>query len=138
MQGSSCTIMNAGEALNQLPIGLSQLHKMHRRRVHAVAQSRWLRAVIKDVSQMSVTQPAGNSCALHAQASIGNFNHILLGDRRPEAGPPGTRLDLGIGTEYRRVAADAAEETAVMQIPCSACIGALRARLASYLVGNWG
>src|ERR1700727_610887 len=116
--------------------GLGQLHKMHGRRVHAVTQSSRLWAVVKDVSEMSITKPARNCCALHAQASICRFNHILLGDRLPEAGPPGTRFEFGIGMEDSRLAADAAVETAVMQIPRIPCIRALRAGLASYLVGN--
>jgi len=77
------------------------------------------------MAEVRVTLAAGNGRAVHSQASIGRFDDIFARDRLPEAGPAGAGFKLGIGAEERYVTADAAEETAIMEIPGAARIGPL-------------
>jgi hypothetical protein len=39
-------------------------------RIHAVAQARGLRAIIKDMAQMGIAMPARDRIALHADAVV--------------------------------------------------------------------
>src|SRR5271156_2772189 len=109
--------MGVGDPSNQSATELSEFDEVHGGRVHAVAQTRRLRAVVENVSQVCVTHFARNRGALHTQASICNFNNIFARDRRPEAGPPGARLELRLRAKARRVAADATKEAAIVQVP---------------------
>jgi hypothetical protein len=91
--------------------------KVQRHRVDAVAQPGGFRAVVEDVPQVRVAAAAGDGGALHAEAAVGRFDDILRRDRFPEAGPAGVRFELGRRGKQRRVAADAAEQSVVVQIP---------------------
>jgi hypothetical protein len=64
--------------------------------------------------------------------------HVLLGDRLPEARPTGARVEFGRGTEERGVAANATEQTFVMDIPIRASERALGARFSSDVKREWG
>src|SRR5580700_10925444 len=84
-----------------------EFDETERQRVHAVAESSWPGAVVEDVAEMRVAEAAGNRGALHAERRVRDFEHIFLGNRLPEAGPASAGLELGIGAEERRAAADA-------------------------------
>src|SRR6266700_231855 len=64
-----------------------RLHKTQGSRVHAVAQPRRLWAIIKNVAQMRVTEPAGNGGARHAKRTVLNCLNIFFGDWLPETWP---------------------------------------------------
>src|SRR5439155_4571906 len=60
---------------------------------------------------------------------VSRFLDILFGERRPKAGPASARLKLGLRAEESRVAADATEETPLVQIPIGPGKGHLRSSL---------
>lgn len=112
---------------------LGSFGEFQRYGIHAVAQARWLRTVVKDVPEVCVASAAGNRGALHAQAIVRSLQDILFGDRRPKAGPTRAGFELGDGTEKSRVAADAAEHALIMNIQKLARERPLRFGVASYL-----
>ena len=116
---------------------LSELHEAHRRRVHAVAQSGRSRPVIEHVPQVRVAVPAGDGGALHAECLVRDLGDVLWRDGLVEAGPSRAGLELGLGTEDRRVATDAAVEPVVMVIPGVTGVGALCAGLARNFELDW-
>src|SRR5205814_5391437 len=75
------------------------------------------RTVIEHVTEMGITAAALDRRSLHPQAEVGALNDVPLLDWLPETRPPGPRIELGLGTEERGVAADAAIQTLVVQVP---------------------
>ncbi len=57
---------------------LRNLHETHRSRIHAVAETGWTRAVVKEVAEMCIALAAGDSRALHPQAHIAYLDDVLL------------------------------------------------------------
>ena len=66
---------------------------------------------------MSLTSSAGNRGSHHAQRHIGNFMDILFGDWLPKARPAGAGFELCVRIEESRVAADAAVQPLIVQVP---------------------
>ena len=66
---------------------------------------------------MGVASPAGNRGSHHAQRHIGNFMDILFGDWLPKARPAGAGFELCVRIEESRVAADAAVQPLIVQVP---------------------
>lgn len=66
--------------------------------------------------QVRIASGAGNRRPLHAQRAVGNLAYVLLGNRLPEARPAGSGIELRRGTEQRVIAADAAENSLVVNI----------------------
>src|ERR1035438_877786 len=82
------------------------------------------------MTQVGITFAAQRFGAHHPKAGIGFLGDILLGDRRPEAGPAGTRLELGVGGEQRVATAYTAVDALIVQLVVLAGEGRLRAFLA--------
>src|SRR5260370_37280721 len=72
------------------------------------------------MAQVGITQSASNGRATHAKSVVLDVLNVLLGYRLPETRPAGTGFKLGIGTEKRVAAADAAVETFVVCVPVCA------------------
>src|SRR5258708_5373045 len=70
--------------------------KLKRCGVHAIAQPRRLRAVIKDVPEMRATPLALHLGTHHARSAIGLFSDICARDRGEEAGPATARLEFRV------------------------------------------
>ena len=100
---------------NSLP-KLGALDESHCGGVHAVAQAGGLGAIVKDVAQVGLAFGAGNLVTDHAQASVGGGADIFFGDGRPETGPAGAGIKLGVGSEQGVVAAYAAVEAWVVNV----------------------
>ena len=66
--------------------------------------------------EVCFASPAGDRDALQAQAVVGEFYDIFLGDGLPETWPACVRLKLGRGTEQSGIAVDASEDTLVVNI----------------------
>src|SRR5258708_32508236 len=69
------------------------------------------------MAQVGITQSASHGRARHAESAVLDVLNVLLGYRLPETRPAGAGFKLGIGTEKRVAAADAAVETFVMRVP---------------------
>src|SRR5271166_3078512 len=95
---------------------LRRFGKAQRCGIHAVAQPGRSRTIVEYVTQVRVTFGAGNCDALHPDAVVGSLAHIFFCDGFPETGPAGSGIELGFGTEQRVVAADAAEDSSVVNI----------------------
>jgi len=67
--------------------------------VHAVTQAGGTRAVVEDVAEMGVALGTLHLIANHTEADIAIGLDVLLGDRLPEAGPAGARVELRSGAE---------------------------------------
>src|SRR5271156_5985210 len=106
------------------------LRKSQGYRIHAIAQAGWARSVVKHMPEVCFASPAGDRDALHPQAVVGEFHDIFLGDGLPETWPAGVRLKLGGGTEQSGIAADASENTLVVNIQIFAGIRSLGGLLA--------
>src|SRR5579871_1135293 len=61
--------------------------EVQRRRVHAVAQMRRRRTVIKNVAQMRVAARAQELVSLHPMRAVAGDRDVFLRQRLPEAGP---------------------------------------------------
>jgi peptide-methionine (R)-S-oxide reductase len=60
-----------------------------RHRIHAVAQTRRLRAVVENMPQMRIAARADYFGAYHEQRAVLVFGDVLARDRLPKAGPTG-------------------------------------------------
>ena len=94
-----------------------RLHEAERGGVHAVAEASGFGAVVEDVAEVGVAFGAGDRGADHAESCVTDFGHVLFGDGSPEAGPSGARVEFRGGVEERVVAADAAVDAFVVQVP---------------------
>jgi hypothetical protein len=105
------------ESMNML---LGEFYEVHGRRVHAVAEAggRW--SVVEDVPQVGVALATGNCGAFHAERVITSLDDVLLGDGLVEAGPASSGIELGVGVKEGVVAADAAKDSVVVEIPRAA------------------
>ena len=74
-------------------------------------------SVVEDVAQMGLALVAHDLDPPHAVARVGHFAHGLAIDRLPEARPTGAGIELGLGTEQRRAAADATIDAAACGNP---------------------
>ena len=83
-------------------------HKAQRHRIHAVAQAGRPRAIVENVAEMRVAQPAHHLAPDLAQRHIHLFVDIFFGDGLPEARPARAGIELRAGVEQRVVAVDAA------------------------------
>src|ERR1700722_8217729 len=66
---------------------------------------------------MGVTFGAGDCGADHPESCVADFGYVFGGNRRPETRPSRARFELGGGIEERVVAADAAVDALVVQVP---------------------
>ena len=73
-------------------------------------------AIVEDVAEMGVTALTGNFGAHHSEATVGGFANILLSYRRPETGPSGAGVELGVGVKQGCVTTDAAEDTLLVRV----------------------
>ena len=76
--------------------------EIQRRRVDAVAQPGRPRPVGEQVAEVGVAARAQHLGAAHAVRFVDPLRHRRLVDRRMEAGPAGSRIELRRGTEQRR------------------------------------
>src|SRR5438034_4698534 len=106
-----------------------RLDKPQGHRIHTISKAGGPRPVIEDVAQMRIAAPARNRCPGDPKEMVSRFLDILFGERRPKAGPASARLKLGLRAEESRVAADATEETPLVQIPIGPGKGHLRSSL---------
>ena len=84
-----------------------------------IPQARRPRPIVEHVTDVGVAQLARDGGALHAEAHVDLFIDIVLVDRLPEARPAGVRFEFRLGVEECRVAADAAIDSFVVQVPVS-------------------
>ena len=75
------------------------LIKPQRDRIHAIPESRWLWAIIEDVTEMATTSGAEHFGSAHAEGNIRFLGDTSLFDRRPKAWPACAGLEFGIRTE---------------------------------------
>src|SRR5215467_13315815 len=87
----------------RLPLILIQIQ---RHRVDAVAQAGRLRAIVKDMPQVSIAAAAFHLGSQHAVTPIGFFFHRLTLRGRIEARPSAARIELRLGAKQLRAAAD--------------------------------
>lgn len=87
------------------------MRPFQRHSVDAVAQSRRLGAIRKDMTQMRVTDAASRFHATHTMAAIHVVSHYARRQGLAEAGPAGAAVELGVGIEQWRIAAHAAIAT---------------------------
>ena len=90
-------------------------------RVYAIAKVRRLRTIIKYVPQMGVAFSTGNRRPHHAQAQVSCSLNILWCYGRPEAWPACSGIKFSTRAEQSIIAADAAIEPSLMQIPEFTC-----------------
>ena len=110
---------------------LLNLLEIQRRRVHAVALLGRLGAVVEDVAQVRIALAAQHLHAPHAVAGVRLHPDVFRRYGRPEAGPSGARIVLGVRMEQRRAAADALVRAGFVIVPMFAGerrLGAFRAR----------
>lgn len=77
----------------------------------------WFRAVVEDVAEVSVAFGAGNCGAGYAESRVADFGYVLGSDGRPETRPSCAGFEFRGGIEKRVVAADAAVDAFVVQVP---------------------
>src|SRR6476659_9365311 len=109
------------------------LFELERRAVHAVALAGRARAVGEDVAEMAAALGARHLGADHAVAGVARgLDRLVLG--RPERGPAGAALVLGVGIEQRLAAAGAAEDALALLVVQRAGERTLGAVLAQHMV----
>ena len=113
----------------------SGLHEPERYRIDAVAKPRRLRTVIEQIAEVRIATPTGDLTVRVTAARLAVL-HVLLGDRLPEARPPGSGVELRRGAEERRPAAAAAKDSLLVQIPIRAGESALRTSIATRCRGS--
>src|SRR5262249_31461335 len=106
-----------------------QWHEVERHRIDAVAEASRLRSIAEQIAQMRVAS-AARDLAVRVPAARLSVVHVLLGDRLPIARPSGARIELRVRREERSVAADAAEQSLLVEVPVGARKRPLRARFA--------
>src|SRR5262245_59799173 len=73
-------------------VNLSVLLEVQRAGVHAVAQTRWIGTIGKDMTQMRAAMGALYFDPMHAVAVILHRTNILFIERRVETRPSGARI----------------------------------------------
>src|SRR5262249_57848994 len=96
---------------------LPALHELQRSRVHTVPKSCRLRSIVEHMPQVRVAQSAVHRIANHSERRVSLASHVLFSDWGPEARPSCPRFELGVGAEQCIVAADAAVDPLLVQIP---------------------
>ena len=79
-------------------------YKFQRNRIHAIAQSGRLGAVVEDVAEMRAAPRASNFGTLFSDAVVRFFIHILAMQYLKEAWPTGPRIELVLGAEQVQTA----------------------------------
>jgi hypothetical protein len=80
--------------------------KIERDAVHAIALPGWRRAVVEDMAEMTAAAAAVDLGAGHEKAAVGlGFDRTI--ERRLEAWPSGSAVELGVRGEKRLAAAGA-------------------------------
>src|SRR4249919_4334145 len=102
--------------------------------IHAIAQTGRRRTIVEDVTKVRIAATAGNRRAFHADQIVTGGDFVYLGDRLPETRPAGAGVELGRGIEQRGVAADAAIDAAIVQVPVFAGERALGAGFAGDVI----
>ena len=92
-------------------------YKPKRGGVHAVSQPGGLGSIVEDVPQVSSALGAGDGGANDSEARVVRFGDVFWSNRRPEAGPSSSGIEFGRRVEQRIIAADAAINSPVVQIP---------------------
>ena len=113
------------------------LYKFQGRRIHAVAQTGWCRAVLEDVTKMRVALFALHLGSGHSVGAICLSFDILFVDRRPETRPAGAGIKLCVGAEECIAAAHTPVHPLFVVIPIAAGKGPLRSSLAGNLELFW-
>src|SRR5277367_2410950 len=78
---------------------------------------RWLRTIIEYMAEMRIAFSTRYRSPNHAIAQVSGAANVLRRDRLPEARPAGSGIKLRLRVEQRVVAADAAVQTFVVQLP---------------------
>ena len=103
--------------------------------IHAVAQTGWLRPIIENMAEMCIAARTGHRDTLHEETIVLRLHDIQFGNRLPETGPSGTRIELGCRVVECGIAADAAVDPRSMIIIVLAGARPLRLTPACNLVG---
>ena len=85
--------------------------------VHAVTQSRRFGAIVEDVTEVRIAFGARDSGTNHPESTVANLRHIFFGDRLPEARPARAGIEFRSRIKQRIVAADAAVQSLLVQVP---------------------
>src|SRR6185295_12310920 len=97
-----------GPLLHALFVGVARaLVEAQRATVDAVALSGRARPIVEDVTEVRVAVLADDLGAAHEEASVFAQLDVLEVHRLGEAGPAGAGVELGVGGEQLRAAADA-------------------------------
>src|ERR1051326_4570574 len=94
-------------------------------RVDAVALAARVRAVVEEVPEVGVAGGAADLGADHAVLAVLDLLDLAAVDGRPEAGPPGAGVELGVRLEQRRAAHDALVHPDALVVPVLAGEGPL-------------
>src|SRR5215470_4254836 len=105
--------------------GVLLLLQFQRGRVHAIALTGRLGAVVKDMAEMPSAFGAEGFRSPHEEAPVLFGRDALIRKRLPEARPAGARLELRVGREERIPAAGADERPRIVVVPVLAGEGAL-------------
>lgn len=87
-------------------------HELQRQRVHAVTQTGRTWAVVEDVAEVALATRAAHFGAQHAETGVAEFDHIVPGNRLPEARPARAGIEFGGVVVQRRGATRAAIKAA--------------------------
>src|SRR5689334_21927871 len=98
--------------------------------IHAITQTRGPWAIIKHMSEMGIAQAAGNRVPLHTVAVVDGADDVGSGDRRPEARPAGSGIELGSRVIEGRITTDTAIQAVSLVVIVLAGEGPFRCRLA--------
>src|SRR5438105_13437792 len=112
-----------------VPAVIVARREVERGGVDAVAQAGRVRAVRKEVAQMSAAMAAGDFGAPHTQRVVFLCRDVALRDDVVEAGPASPRLELRARIEKRFVADDAAIGPLAVVVPVRPGERRLRTRL---------
>src|ERR1700730_790172 len=107
----------------------SRRNETQRCLVNAVTQVGGLRAVVEHVPEMRVAARTMHLRPLQKHAHIGARPDVLFREGRPEAGPAGARIKLGVGAEHRVFAANATKQTALVDLIVGSAKGSVGALL---------
>src|SRR5207247_11036059 len=102
----------------------------------AIPHARRLLCNVNQAAQVGVAQLA-RPLALGDPAARFAVVHVFLGDRLPITRPAGAGIELRRGAKERRIAADATEDSLLVQVPVGTGEGSLRAVLARDLERQW-
>jgi len=93
------------------------LSESKRGRVHAIAQSRRLRAIIEDMAEMCATIRADDFGSRHSERVIRDLTNSLFIDLLIKAGPAGTRFEFCFRIKECLIADDAMVNAVLVVIP---------------------